>query len=250
MRSGHAATAIAPVQCAGVGAKDGTRYVIRLASFRLAASELGYPALGIVTPRAGAAAALAGLLSGRITPSHGRLIVLGQDLARLSGRLAVRPRIGVASRTGRVWPAISIRGLVERAARHSGQRRSDRGLLVAAVLDRLGLTPWEQVRLRAAPPLISRRARLAAASVHQPELLIINGLFDQLRPADRVALARTVIEFKRDTAVVVIGRDADTMLLCCDQVITEADGIVLGQYPLPPSSVHKIAKIPPFDHAR
>ncbi len=250
MQSGHAATATAPVQCAGVGAKDGNRYVIRLASFRLAASELGHQALGIVTPRPAAAAALAGLLAGRIAPSHGRILVLGQDLTRLAGRLSVRPRIGVASRTSRTWPTMTIRGLVVRAAKRSGQRRSDSGLLVAAILDRLGLTPWAQVQLRAAPDLIARRARVAAATVHQPELLIIDGLFDQLSPADRVALARTVTEFKRDTAVVVIGRDADTMLLCCDQLVCEADGIVLGQYPLPPASVHKFAKLPPFDHAR
>jgi ABC-2 type transport system ATP-binding protein len=250
MQSGHAATATAPVLCAGVGARDGTRYVIRLASFRMTPTELGRPALGIVTPRPAAAAALAGLLSGRIAPSHGQLLVLGEDLTRLSGRLAVRPGIGVATRTSKAWPTIGIRGLVVQAAKRSGLRRSDRGLLVAAILDRLGLTPWAEVQLRAAPPLIARRTRLAAACVHQPELLIIDGLFDQLPPTDRVALARTVAEFKRDTAVVVIGRDADTMLLCCDQVVTEADGIVLGQYPLPPASVHKIAKMPPFDHAR
>jgi ABC-type multidrug transport system ATPase subunit len=250
MQSGRAGTAIAPVLCAGVGARDGNRYALRLASFRLTASEVGQQALGIVTPRPAAAAALAGLLSGRLAPSHGQLLVLGHDLTRLSGRLAVRPQVGVAFRAGRTWPAISIRGLVVRAAKRSGQRRSDRGLLVAAILDRLGLTPWAQVQLGAAPPLIARRARIAAASVHQPELLIIDGLFDQLTPADRVALARTVTEFRKDTAVVVIGRDADTMLLCCDQVIAEADGIVLGQYPLPPASEHKIAKMPPFDHAR
>ena len=250
MQSGPAAAMLAPVVCAGVGARDGPRYVIRLASFRLETSELGQQALGIVTPRPAAAAVLTRLLSGRIAPSHGQLVVLGQDLTRLSGRLAVRSRIGVASRAARTWPTTGIRALVVQAAKRSGQRRSDRGLLVAAILDRLGLTPWAQVQVRAAPPLIARRARIAAACVHQPELLIIDGLFDHLTPADRVALARTVTEFKRDTAVVVIGRDADTMLLCCDQVVAEADGIVLGQYPLPPASVHKIAKMPPFDHAR
>ncbi|HUC56075.1 MAG TPA: hypothetical protein VMA95_01640 [Streptosporangiaceae bacterium] len=250
MRSGHAETADAPVLCAGVGARDGPRQVIRLASFRMTATDVGRPALGIVTSRPAAAAALTGLLCGRIAPSHGQLLVLGQDLTRLSGRLAVRREVGVASRISRFWPTIGIRGFVVLAAKRSGQRRSDRGLLVAAILDRLGLMPWADVQLRAAPPLIARRARIAAACVHQPELLIIDGLFDQLTPGDRVALARTVTEFKRDTAVVVIGKDADTMLLCCDQVVTEDDGIVLGQYPLPPASVHKIAKIPPFDHAR
>src|SRR5580658_7914985 len=100
MQSGHAATAIAPVLCAGVGARDGNRYAIRLASFRLESSGLSRAALGIVTPQPGASAVLVGLLSGRIAPAYGRLRVLGQDMSGPSGRASVRPLIGIAARTG------------------------------------------------------------------------------------------------------------------------------------------------------
>jgi ABC-2 type transport system ATP-binding protein len=254
MRSGHAGTTIAPVLCAGVGATWAGRYAIRLASFQVPALEFGRAALGIVTPHPAAAAVLAGLLSGRIPPAYGQLAVLGYDLTRPAGRVAARPGIGVASRTTRTWPGTTIRRLVEHAAKRQGARRCDRSLLVAAILDRLRLTPWADVQLMAAPSLVNRRARLAAACVHQPELLVIEGLFDHLQPADRVALARIVTELKRDTSIVVIGADADPMLLCCDQLVTEADGIVLGQRQvtpeLPSSSVHDVSKFPPLDHAR
>jgi ABC-2 type transport system ATP-binding protein len=250
MQSGHAATAFTPVLCSGVGVRDGAGYAIRLASFRLQSPDLGRGALGIVTPHSAASAALVGLLSGRIAPAYGRLRVLDQDLTRASGRLAVRPHVGIASRTSRTWPTVTIRKLTEHAARRSAQRHSDQGLLVAAILDRLALTPWGDVQLRAAPPLVTRRARLAAACVHEPDLLIIDGLFDQLSPLDRAALARTVAELKRDTSIVALGRHADALLLFCEQILTIADGQVVGQISLPPAAMHKITQLPPFDHAR
>ena len=148
MRFGHAATAITPVLFAGVGTRDATGYPIRLASFRLEPSEVGRGVLGIVTPRTAlsttgsattGSAALVGLLSGRLAPSYGRLRVLDHDMTRSSGRVAVRPQVGIAARSSRVWPTFTVRRLIERAARLSGQPNSDRRLMVAAILDRMAL---------------------------------------------------------------------------------------------------------------
>lgn len=80
MRSGHASTPVTPVLAAGVGVKDATRYAIRLASFRLESPPVGHAALGIVTAKPAASAALVGLLTGRMAPAYGELLVLGHDL--------------------------------------------------------------------------------------------------------------------------------------------------------------------------
>jgi ABC-2 type transport system ATP-binding protein len=250
MQSGHAATDFTPVLCSGVGARDGARYPLRLASFRLTPTDLSRGSLGIAAPHSAASTALVRLLSGRIAPAYGELHVLGYDMARPSARAAVRPQVGIAARTARTWPSITIRKLVERAARRSGQRGSDRGLLVAAILDRLTLTPWGDVQFHAAPPLVARRARLAAACVHEPDLLIIDGLFDQLGAGDRAALARAVSELKRDISIVALGSDTDAMMLFCDQLLTLADGRVIGPALLPAAAVHEVSQVPPFDHAR
>ena len=143
----------------------------------------GQPALGILIPEHGAGSAVVDLLSGVVSPSYGELRVLGEDMRTERGRAAVRARIGVAHRTSRARPGIKIRGLVEQAARRARLPRRERPVLTAAILDRLKLTPWADVPLRAAPDPVARRARLAAAAVHQPELLLIDGLLDDLAPA-------------------------------------------------------------------
>ena len=262
MRSGHAATAITSVLSAGVGTRDATGYAIRLATFRLEQSELGRAVLGIVTPRSAASSAIVGLLSGRLAPAYGELRVLGQDMTTQAGRAAVRRRVGIARRGGVVWPTTTVRKLVERAARRSASpstggsggspplgHTADRTLLVAAILDRLALMPWAEVPLGAAPDLITRRARLAAACVHEPSLLIIDGLFDNLGVRDRAILAGVITELERDMSVVAIERNADSLLLFCDQVITLADGILLGRAS-PPAPVYELSQLSPLDHAR
>jgi ABC-type multidrug transport system ATPase subunit len=249
MRSGHAATAITSVLSAGVGARDAAGYAIRLATFRLEQSELGRAVLGIVTPRSAASASIVGLLSGRIAPAYGELRVLGRDMTTQAGRAAVRRRVGIARRGGRVWPTTTVRKLVERAARRSASPSTDRTLLVAAILDRLALMPWAEVPLSAAPDLVVRRARLAAACVHEPNLLIIDGLFDHLGVRDRAILAGVITELERDMSVVALERDADSLLLFCDQVIMLDEGILLGRAsPLTP--VHELTQVAPLDHAR
>jgi ABC-type branched-subunit amino acid transport system ATPase component len=228
MESGHAVTAVAPVLCAGVGVRSDSRWALRMASFRLDQSGLGSAALGIATLRSPAATALIGLLSGQIAADYGSLHVLGYDMARAAGRAAVRRQSGVASRVSRPVAATRIRTLIDRAARKSGQRGTDRQLLVAAILDRLGLEPWSDVPIGAVPDLIARKARLAVATVHQPKLLLIDSLLDHLQPLDRTVLADVIRDFNRDTAVIAFGADTDALTLICDRVIDLSGSILVG----------------------
>lgn len=228
MEPGHAVTATAPVLCAGVGVKYEGRWAVRMASFRVTETELGSAALGIVTPRSAAATALIGLLSGQIAPGYGCLRVLGYDMNSPAGRAAVSRQCGIAGRTWRPVPGARVRGLIERAARRSGQPGADRHLLVAAILDRLALTPWADVPFGAAPERIARRVRLAVACVHQPRLLLLDGLLDHLPPLERTVLADVIRDLQRDTAVIALSPDPGTLSLICDQVIELTRGIVVG----------------------
>jgi ABC-2 type transport system ATP-binding protein len=226
MQSGHAATAIAPVVCAGAGVRYGSVWAIRLASFRLAQSDLGTATLGIVPDQPAVRAILVGLLSGRIAPTYGNLVVLGHDMRTASGRAAARRQVGISGRSPRALPAIRVRGLVEHAARQANQSAADRHLLVAAIIDRLALSPWAGVQLRAAPELVARKARLAAACVHQPKLLLLDGLLDQLGTRDRIVLADVIAGLRGEAAMILLGEDPDALSLVCDRVLTLANGIV------------------------
>ena len=227
VRSSYGTTGMAPVLAAGVGIRHGWTWVLRAASFRLEASPAGWPAIGIAIPRVATRSAMVDLLAGLTRPAYGELRVLGQDLTTPQGRAAVRRYVGIARAAGRPRPARRVRGLIGHAARLANLPGRDREVLAAAILDRLALTPWADVPVRAVPAAIARRAKLAAAAVHEPELLLLDGLLDGLTARDAAALAGSIRDLGRDTAIIAIGGDPATLALVCDEVLTLADGIIV-----------------------
>lgn len=227
MPPGRARAAVDPVIAAGVGVRLGYGWAFRAASFRVGATP-GRSALGVHFSHPSQATALVDLLAGLARPAYGELRVLGHDMATIRGRAAVRRQAGVARRTARQLPGMKIRSLVAHAARLGvrGQGGPDRHVLAAAVLDRMGLTPWAEVTLRAAPDVVARRARLAAAAAHQPDLILLDGLLDDLELKDVTALAATVRELGIDCGVVLAGCDGGALALASDEVLVLADGVL------------------------
>jgi ABC-2 type transport system ATP-binding protein len=227
--AGHAFTAVDPVIAAGIGLRRGRGWAVRAASFRVGAPATGRPVLGVIA-EPGPGSSVIDLLAGVARPAYGELRVLGHDLATIRGRAAVRRRVGVARRGARQLPAIRIRGLVEHAARLARpDHRHDRELLAAAILDRLGLLPWAEVQLRAAPHAVARRARLAAAAVHQPELLLLDGLLDGLGSRDAAGLAGAIRDLSRDCGILLTGSDGGLLTLACDEILVLADGVLVAE---------------------
>jgi ABC-type branched-subunit amino acid transport system ATPase component len=75
--------------------------------------------------------------------------------------------------------------------------------------------------------VVARRAKLAAAAVHEPELLLIDGLLDGLGPRDTENVAASIRDLGRDTAIVATGRDPAALAMACGDVLTLADGIIV-----------------------
>jgi ABC-2 type transport system ATP-binding protein len=226
--SGHVVMRADPVVAAGVGVRRGRGWVVRAASFRIGQPMHGKATtLGIQIDHPAEASAIVDLLAGLARPAYGELRVLGHDMATARGRAAVRRRVGVARRAARPIPAMRVRGLVEHAARLAGPQH-DRRVLAAGILDQLSLIPWAEVALRAAPDAVARRARLAAAAVHQPELILLDGLLDGLQPRDSAALSEAVRDLSRDSAFLVAGCDGLPLELACDEVLVLADGILVN----------------------
>jgi ABC-type multidrug transport system ATPase subunit len=235
MQSGHAVETGVPVLAAGAGVRHGPGQALRSASFRLDPSDLGGAdlgrcALGIAASRQ-EAAVLIDLLSGRMSPDYGILHVLGQDMTTTTGRAAVRDRIGIARRGARYRPGARIQGVVGHAAKLACQPGDDRHLLVAAILDRLTLTPWAGVPVRSAPDPVVRRTAIAVAAVHQPDLLLIDGMLDDLSPRDLAVMTDVIGDLRRDAALLITGSDIGALAQACSEVLVLADGIVIGSRP-------------------
>jgi ABC-2 type transport system ATP-binding protein len=227
-RHGSAYVRADPVLAAGIGVRHGRNWPVRSASFRIGPPEPGSSVLGILIDYPAQAAALVDVLAGATRPGYGELRVLGHDMATIRGRAAVRHRVGVARRASRQLSGMRIRRLVEHGARLASHNRSDRRLLAAAILDRLSLLPWADVPVRAAPDAIARRARLAAAAVHQPDLLLLDALLDGLPLRHVTALADAVRDLSRDSGVLLAGCDREALLLACDDVLLLSNGVLVS----------------------
>ena len=116
--------------------------------------------------------------------------------------------MGIARASGRQRPARRVRRLVEHAAQLARLPGRDRDLLAAAILDRLALTPWADVPLRAAPDGDRPAGQAGRGRRDQPELLLIDGLLDELGPRDVASVAASIRDLGRDTAIIAIGADA------------------------------------------
>ena len=68
--------------------------------------------------------------------------------------------------------------------------------------------------------------------MHEPELsLLIDGLLDGLGPRDTENVAASLRDLGRDTAIVATGRDPAALAMACGEVLTLADGIIVGNLP-------------------
>lgn len=233
MSLGHATTPVNPAIIHGepatvVAAGVGTQGVLRSVSFHLGPFVPGQTAVGIAGPRGAGKTALIDLLAGLAAPAHGKLRVLGEDLSCPAGRAAVRCRIGLVPQPAGRPPGFTVRQLVAHAGWLAGLPGPEQDLAVARALDSLRLADWADLPVRYVPEVAARLAWLAAASVHEPELLLLDGVLDGMGDRDWGCVADAVREAAMATAVVITGRDPERLERACGHVLTLAQGVISG----------------------
>jgi ABC-type multidrug transport system ATPase subunit len=167
-------------------------------------------------------------VAGLTSPAYGKLWVLGENLACPAGRLAVHSRIGLVPQPAGRPPGFTVRQLVSHAAWLAGLDGPEQELAVARALDALGLADWANLPVRAVPEVTARLTWLAAASVHEPELLLLDGLLDGIDGRDAACVADAVRDASMATPVVVAGRDPESLDRACGHVVTLAQGVIAG----------------------
>ena len=233
MSVGHVTTPVDPAifhaePATVVAAGVGTHAVLRAISFHLGPFVPGRTAVGIAGAPGAGKTALIDLLAGLSVPVHGKLWVLGEDLSCPAGRLAVRCRIGLVPQPAGRPPGFTVRQLVAHAGWLAGLPGPEQELAVARALDSLGLADWANIPVRAVPDVAARLTWLAAASVHEPGLLLLDGVLDGIDDRDAACVADAVREATMVTAVVITGRDPERLARASGHVLTLAHGVVAG----------------------
>lgn len=215
----------------GMGVRRGGRWLLRPVTFGVPEGVVGLAG----PPGAGKSTLLATFATLR-RPNTGALHVLGHDVGQSAGLRAARAGIGYLPARFSRAEHMTAREFVEYAAYYKRTSAS----AARSMMRRLDLTEAAGTELALLPPDVRLRAGLAAACVHEPEVLLLDDPFGQLcaaaepwptgadGPGRQVltsAMAELIPVLRTLAPAVVVTADAtETLTGWCDRLLTLARG--------------------------
>jgi len=199
--------------------------------------------LMLVGPSGCGKTTLVSIVAGTLAPTSGDVVVLGQDLTRMSNGRKVRFRrdnVGFVFQSYNLLPALTAAENAAVPLLIAGWRRRDAVEAAAGVLDRLGMGD----RLARLPSELSggqqQRVAIARALVHEPRLLVCDEPTSAL-DAENGRLTMELIQqlaVQPGRAVIVVTHDA-RIYAYADRIATMEDGrieaVEVGPHRAPPS---------------
>ncbi len=161
------------------------------------------------------------LLTRQLTKDAGRINLLGRPIERAS--TADYERIGILSDTSALYERMSI---AENLLLYARLRGVSHGR-VPYLLERVGLSCSAKTLVKNCSKGMRQRAALAAALVHQPELLFLDEPTSGLDPAARTEVHKMLGELKeRGTTVFLTTHDMAEAEEVCDRVAILCNGAI------------------------
>ncbi len=132
------------------------------------------------------------MIVGIFVPDAGRITVLGHDRPE-----AVRARVGYLPEERGLYRKMKVAELLAYLARLKGLDAPTARRRAHEWLERLGLAEWARKPCEALSKGMSQKVQLAAALIHDPELVVLDEPFAGLDPVNRDLLRDVVLDLKR-----------------------------------------------------
>jgi ABC-2 type transport system ATP-binding protein len=186
------------VQVAHLRHRYGERLALDDVSFGVAPGEI----FGLLGPNGGGKTTLFKIVSTLLSPTEGTVRVFGDDV--VEDPAAVRRRLGVVFQ----HPALDNRLTVVENLRHQGHLYGLSGRALAArmsdVLLRVGLEDRRRDLVGTLSGGLQRRAEVAKALLHRPQLLVLDEPSTGLDPAARRAIWQDLSALRRQDGTSII----------------------------------------------
>jgi ABC-2 type transport system ATP-binding protein len=152
------------------------------------------------------------MLTGLIAPTSGRATILGREIPSPDAM----GRVGFLPENPYVYPYLTPREFVTLCARLSGMGGRELVNKVERVIERVGIAYAIDRPVRALSKGMLQRTGLAAALVHDPELLILDEPMSGLDPVGRKEVRDLIVEESRANKTIFFSSHilSDVELLC------------------------------------
>lgn len=162
------------------------------------------------------------LLTGLLRPDEGTVKVFGEDPTEFDA--PTRSRIGYLPQDSSLYPSLSVRENLDFAAAMHGLRGKERASACDRVLEFVELEHAEEQRIDEVSGGMRRRVGLAAALVHQPELLFLDEPTAGLDPILRRSVWEHLSELRRDGRTLIVTTQIVGDAAYCDYIALLSDG--------------------------
>ncbi len=156
------------IEVEGLTRRFGERVAVRNVDLSVRRGEI----FGCLGPNGSGKSTLMRVILGLLAPSEGVVRVLGCLVPRDCERL--RPRIGYMPQRFSLYDELSVVENLEFAADIFGLPRRDRDARIEQQLTETGLDEYRRIRAASLSGGWKQRLALAAATIHEPELLVLD----------------------------------------------------------------------------
>src|SRR5207237_152886 len=165
-------------------------------------------------------------LLGFVTPEHGRMEVLGFDVARAP--LDIRARVGYVPESDAHIPGMSAVAFVAYCAELAGLTRVDAGQSAHEVLFYVCLGEARYRNVETYSTGMKQRIKLAQALVHDPDLLLLDEPTNGMDPKGRDEMLELVHDLGHNKGVNLIlsSHLLPDVEYACDHVVVVDNGTV------------------------
>ncbi|MGW3436104.1 ABC transporter ATP-binding protein [Streptomyces bacillaris] len=230
--TGRTAGAPVAVRAEGLGFGYPGREVLRGIDLSVGAGEL----VALVGLNGCGKSTLLKLAAGLLTPGEGRVLLDGDDVARLPRRAAAR-RVALLHQSAPAVPALTVRQLVRQgryAARGPlGMLRDGDDEVVARALADVGVTGWADRPVDALSGGERQRVRLAMALAQDAPLLLLDEPTTYLDLRHQLEVLQTVVRLRaeRRLTVVMVLHDLNHASRFADRIVALREGRIAADGP-------------------
>lgn len=200
----------------------GRRYVFRSLDLTIPA---GVTAL--LGPNGAGKTTLLSMITGLRRPASGSLTVLGRDVGKGSDRRALAIQLGFLPQSVGYYPGYRLREFVSYAAWLKRVPQDELRSRVTDALAAVDLIDRENCRMRSLSGGLLRRAGIAQAIVHRPELLVLDEPSAGLDPQQRIELRRLIQRLAKHSTVLLSTHLVDDIRTVADRVLLLDEGAVV-----------------------
>jgi branched-chain amino acid transport system ATP-binding protein len=184
----------------------------------------------LIGPNGAGKTTLVNLLTGRLAPSGGRILLNGEDITRLSQAARARRGLARTFQINNLFPALPVLENVRLAvAEHRGLFTPRRALIeeAFAILSRLGLEDVATAVVRELPYGKQRLVEIAIALAAEPSVLLLDEPAAGVPGGESGIIFDVIAQLPAGMAVLMIEHDMDLVFRFAQRITVMVRGSIL-----------------------